>query len=93
MEKNRPEKKIRAGGVSATIWANEGLNKAGEKVTYRTISVERNYKDKEDNWKSTNSLRVGDLPKAVLVMNKAYEYLMIKETSSTESSNDIEEIF
>ena len=82
---NAPEKKIRAGAVSATIWSNEGTSKTGEKVEYKTISLERNYKDKEGNWKSTNSFRVTDLPKASLVMNKAYEYLLIKEGTTDES--------
>ena len=85
---NQPEKKIRAAPVSATIWANEGTNKAGEKVTFRTISLERNYKDKEGNWKSTNNMRVSDIPKAMLVLNKAYEYLVLKDDTQNE-----EEIF
>jgi hypothetical protein len=84
----QPEKKFRAAPVSATIWSNEGTNKAGEKVEYKSISLERNYKDKEGNWKSTNSLRTMDLPKAVLVLNKAYEYLQLKEDSSSDSSDN-----
>jgi len=87
MESNKPEKKFRAGAVTATIWANEGKGKNGEKTIYKTISIERIYKDKEDKWQSTNSLRLNDLPKANLVINKAYEYLLLKENS------DEEEIF
>lgn len=79
MEKNLPEKKFRAAPVSATIWANQGTSKNGESVTYRTISLERNYKDKEGKWQKTNSFRINDLPKAALVLNKAYEYLVLKE--------------
>jgi len=97
---NSPEKKIRAGAVSATVWSNEGTSKTGEKVEYKTISLERNYKDKEGNWKSTNSFRVNDLPKAKLVLDKAYEYLILKEgdtavaMQSTQSvQSDEEEIF
>ena len=37
------------------------------------------YTDKDGNWKSTNSMRINDLPKAALVLNKAYEYLVIKQ--------------
>ena len=89
MEKNQPEKKFRAGAVSATIWANEGTNKDGEKVEYRTISIDRNYKDKEDKWQSTNSLRLNDLPRAVLVLNKAYEYLMLRDKGAESVEEEI----
>lgn len=79
VHKNTPEKKFRASPITATIWTNEVKSKEGELRLFRTISLERSYKDKDDNWKSTTSLRVNDLPKAVLVLNKAYEYISIKE--------------
>jgi hypothetical protein len=78
-EGNLPEKKFRAGAISATVWQNKGQSKNGDEVEYKTISIERNYKDKDDNWQSTNSLRVNDLPKATVVLQKAYEYLVFKE--------------
>ncbi len=89
VEKNLPEKKFRAGAVSATVWKNAGKNKTGEAVEYRTISIERNYKDKDDKWQSTNSLRLNDLPRAVVVLQKAYEYLVLRDPDG--SSADIEE--
>ena len=74
---NLPEKKFRAGAISATIWQNQGQNQQGDAVEYRTISLDRVYKDKDGNWKNTNSLRVNDLPKATLALQKAYEYLVV----------------
>ena len=76
---NLPEKKFRAGAITATIWLNKGHNSNGEETEYRTISLERNYTDKEGRWQSTNSFRVNDLPKANLVLNKSYEYLVLAE--------------
>ena len=80
--KNAPEKKFRAGAISATVWNNQ-TQKDGKDVNYSTISFERGYKDKKGEWKSTSSLRVADIPKAVVVLSKAYEYLVLKERSST----------
>ena len=77
--KNMPEKKFRASPISATIWSNEVTSTDGEAKVFRTINLERTYKDREGNWKKTNSLRVNDLPKAILVLNKAYEFISIKE--------------
>ena len=77
-EGNLPEKKFRAGAISATVWLNKGQPINGEPTEYRSISIERNYTNKEGKWQSTNSLRVNDLPKASVVLNKAYEFLLFK---------------
>lgn len=88
MEPNKPKKKFNAGAISATIWENQGVSKsAGTPVSYNTISLQRGYKDKEGNWKSTNSLRVADIPKAILVLQKAYEELTLREYDGTGSTN------
>lgn len=75
---NLPEIKFRAGAICATVWKNEGVKKDGEATEYRTVSFERGYKDKNGEWKSTTSLRVNDLPRATLVLQKAYEYIALK---------------
>lgn len=75
---NQPEKKFRAGGVTATVWKNTGKDKSGKENEYKTVSVERSYLDGED-WKKTNSMRQNDLPKLALVSNLAYEYIVLKE--------------
>ncbi|MBU1623202.1 MAG: hypothetical protein KJ597_06520 [Nanoarchaeota archaeon] len=76
---NLPEKKFRAGAISATIWLNKGHTANGEETEYRTIAIERSYTNKEGQWQSTNSLRINDLPKANVVLQKAYEFLVFKE--------------
>lgn len=81
IDKNTPEKKIRASPISATIWANEVKTKDGETRLYRTVTLERAYKDKDGVWKSTGSLRTNDLPKAILVLNKAFEYVSIRDVT------------
>ncbi|PIZ50677.1 hypothetical protein COY27_06205 [Candidatus Woesearchaeota archaeon CG_4_10_14_0_2_um_filter_33_13] len=77
-EANLPEKKFRAGAISATVWLNKSQNN-GTPVEYRTVSIERSYTDKDGKWQSSNSMRVNDLPKANMVIQKAYEYLVLKE--------------
>ncbi len=76
---NLPEKKFRAGGVSATVWLNKGVLPNGEGSEYRTISIERSYTDKEGKWQSTNSMRINDLPRAVVALQKAYEHVVLNE--------------
>ena len=79
MGQKHPEKKFKAGAITATIWKNKGTSSNGEQNEYFTVSFERTYKDKSGAWKKTNSLRQMDLPRAVLVLNKAYEFLTLKE--------------
>ena len=75
---NHPEKKFRAGAVSATVWKNAGKgNQSNEQFEYRSVSFERSYKDPQGNWKTTSSLRMNDLPKALLVLEKAYEFIAL----------------
>jgi hypothetical protein len=62
---------IRIGGVTATIWSNNHNFR-----TYKTVTIERNYKDKNGNWAKTRSLRANDLPKAILALQKAYEHII-----------------
>jgi hypothetical protein len=75
MEKNTPEKKFKAGAVSATVWKNQ--SKEGNE--FSSVSFEKAYKDQNDEWKSTNHLNVNDLPKALVVIGKAFEHLALKE--------------
>ena len=90
---NAPEKRFSTGAISATVWKNTGKSKkTGEEVEFRTINLQRAYKDKNDEWQHTSSLRVNDLPKAALVLNKAYEYLVLRDTTSTASSQEEEVI-
>ncbi|MXZ00021.1 hypothetical protein F4Y93_04995 [Candidatus Poribacteria bacterium] len=70
----QPEITFRHGLCSASIFEQE-FERGGEKLTVRTVSFQRSYLDKEGNWQQTNSLNVNDIPKAVLVLNKAYEFL------------------
>jgi hypothetical protein len=85
--KNRPEKVFSTGAVQVSVWKNEST-KDGSKSEFRTVNIQRRYADKTGEWKSTSTLRVNDLPKAALALNKAFEYLVLKG----QDSDFIEEI-
>ncbi|MBW2988338.1 hypothetical protein DRJ48_00275 [Candidatus Woesearchaeota archaeon] len=99
MEKHKPERKFKAGAVTATIWKNEAVRQDGSKGEFYTVTLERRYKDRNGEWATSNSLRVNDLPKAVLVLDKAYEYITFKdlgipgaEAIEEESDEEVEEV-
>ncbi|TAL57814.1 MAG: hypothetical protein EPN86_01295 [Nanoarchaeota archaeon] len=84
--KQTPEKKFKAGAISATVWKNDG-----QKGSYKSVQLTRSFRDKAEKWKTTSSFRVTDLPKVALVANKAYEYLVINDGKQADS-HDVEEI-
>ncbi len=79
-DKNSPEKRFSCGAVTATVWKNNGISKAGDAVDFRTVSFQRRYKDRGGEWKTSHNLRQNDLPKAALVLNKAFEFLVLKDS-------------
>jgi hypothetical protein len=74
----KPEKEIRVGAVRAAIWSNQYHTSSGSFFSSHKVTIERVYKDMHGNIKSTNSFDTNDLPKAILAMKKAFEYLTVK---------------
>ena len=83
--KSMPEAKFSTGAIQATIWSNKSVKNDLE-GSFKTIALTRRYKDKADKWQSTNSLRLNDIPKAILVLNKAYEYLVLRTQDMIEET-------
>lgn len=73
-----PLKSFRSGALQVAVWENEGMDQDGNVFVTQSVTFERRYKDKNGEWKSTNSLKANDLPKAVLLLSKAYEYLVLQ---------------
>ena len=82
-----PEKKFRAGGVSATIWNNK-LKINGNEIENKTVTIERSYQadeiingKKSGNkiWKSTSCFRQNDLQKVILVALESQKHLMLQK--------------
>ena len=70
-----PEKRFRFGACSASVFANQ-INTAQGPTVVKNVSLQRAYKDKDGTFQHTSSLGVNDIPKAVLALTKAYEYLL-----------------
>ena len=66
-----PIKEFKAGPIRAAIWEN-----ATDKGKFHTVTLSRSYKGDDGEWNSTNNFRINDLPKAELVLRRAYAHLM-----------------
>ena len=74
----QPEKRFKCGACEAAIFENE-INRNGKAVKLKKVAIQKRYKNAEEEWKSTNSLDKNDIPKMILALFKAYEYLMMGE--------------
>lgn len=72
----------RSGPVSVAIWQHDRRTKDGQEFVSTSLSMERGYKDKNDKWQKTNSLRPQDLPRALVLLRKAEEYLLLESTGA-----------
>jgi len=87
MTGQRPVAKFTAGQVSAAIWENEVTTKAGKQVTMLKATVERRYKDRDGQWKSSNSFARNEIPLAIYCLHKSFEHII----ESQKDSDGVEE--
>jgi len=73
---SKPEKRFKCGSCEAAIFENE-INRNGKTVKLKKAVIQKRYKTANDEWKSTYSLDKNDIPKMILALSKAYEYLMM----------------
>lgn len=88
MGNNQPVKKVRAGAISVSIFENTGKGRNGEARTFSSVVLQKRYKDKNGNWQTSGSLNVNDLPKAAMLLNKAYEYLVVRHAETSASADE-----
>jgi hypothetical protein len=84
----KPVAKFRAGQVSAAIWENE-ITVNGRKATMLKATVERRFKDKDGQWKSSNSFSRNEIPLAIYCLQKCFEHII--EGQKDEEGNVEEE--
>jgi hypothetical protein len=81
----KPVAKFKAGQISAALWENE-ISVSGRKVTVLKATVQRRYKDKSGDWKSSGSFGRNEIPLAIYCLQKSFEKII--ETEVGESSED-----
>lgn len=76
---NRPVKEFCVRNLSLAIWQNEGT-RDGRPVTLHSVTVNKRYRDPDTNeWKDSNSFFPDDLPRLRLLLDKAYEHIMLPD--------------
>ncbi|MBM3302567.1 MAG: hypothetical protein FJY85_21780 [Deltaproteobacteria bacterium] len=86
----KPEKEFKVGAVRAAIWANPRHGSDGKAFNSYKVILERTYRDNMGSFKTTPSLDINDIPKAILALKKAYEYLTITGGPQAETGENEE---
>lgn len=76
---SQPAKKFSAGLVSAAVWINKVVLDDGRTFNKSSVKVQRSYKDKEGRWGNTDYLELNDIPRAILVLQDTYRFLVEKK--------------
>ena len=82
---NKPEIVFKVGAVRASLFQNT-ITHNGHEVVLPKVILEVRYKDKTGQWQGTNSFSLNELPKAILALQKSFDYLTTRRDSDPESS-------
>ena len=86
----RPVAKFRAGQTSAALWQNE-ITVSGRKVTVLKASVQRRFKDKDGQWKSSGSFSRNEIPLAIFCLQKCFEKIIETEIGASNDDSVMDE--
>ena len=76
-----PEKTFRIGNVSASVFVNQVQGDGGKREV-RNVNLQRRYKD-GDEWKTSSSFGLADLPQAIRVLELAQQHVKATEADVT----------
>ena len=89
---SKPETVFKIGAVRASIFQNI-IEKNGQSIKLPKVVIEVRYKDKSGQWQSTNSLSINDLPKAILALQKAFEYLTERKDPGQQKGPAVSDLY
>lgn len=85
----QPVERFKAkGGIEAAVWENQAERKnRGGTYTYYSVTLRKTYFDEgSKEYRESSSLFADDLPKAQLVLAKAYDYI-VSRTNAGDGDN------
>ncbi len=71
---------FRSRNISASVFANESKNGG----TFHTVTLERAYKDADENWQHSSSFLRDEVPVATHLADQAWAYILQQEAKSSE---------
>ena len=89
---NRPVKEFRVRNLRVAIWQNEGMRN-GQPVLLHSVTLNKRYRDANTGeWADSNSLFPDDLPRVRLLLDKAYEHIMLRDDDARREAAEANEV-
>jgi len=87
---NLPIKKYRSGSIDLAIWSNVKKTREGEEISFKTVSLRRSWKDREqDIWRDEKiNLRKADIQRCLVLLQKAQEELLLTDENKEEEEEE-----
>lgn len=73
-ENKKPTKTYKAGLLDLSLWENEG-----KEGIMKSFTFQRSYQDTEGKWNHTQSIKTTDIPKLIVLLQKAYSEMILIE--------------
>jgi hypothetical protein len=80
---SKPAHKIRDGVLQVTIWRNQG-----EKGNWYSVVPARSYKQGEETWKQTDSLRLDDLLPMAKLFDQAHTWITDQQKADAKARKE-----
>lgn len=87
---NGPVKKYQFGNVTVNVWENR-VGNGKDSFVSQSISITKSFKDKEGNWKNSESFQYKEIPFIIMALDKVMTDKYYRE-DITEVSVDNEEL-
>jgi len=84
---DKPIYKENAGAIGVSVFENKGKTKEGKDFVFKTINLQKSYKDKDGKWQNLNlSMRVDDIPKVRMLLGMAYQECSLREKGGDDTN-------
>ena len=82
---SKPIKDFRSGGIQASVWRKE-VDKDGQTVVRHSVRIQKQYRKEDGDYETTEYYFRDDLPKLVLVAQKAFEFIALAASKDAEET-------
>ncbi len=84
-QKQKPLDKFSNSGVATAIWPNQIMVNNQSKIIFKA-TLQKRFKDKDGNWKNSNSYSKNEIKHAIYCLEKAYDKIIELENGLKNSA-------
>lgn len=81
-QNNKPIKSFKAGSIEASVWKQK-VDRNGQTVTRHSVRIQKQFL-KDGSYEKTDYYFRDDLPKLILVAQKAFDFIALRASADAE---------